>query len=138
MTNSLWALLTFAGWTLLLAIAVVIYRVQLMRKLGFRINKFPSGLPHGPDRYWRLNRAHVNALESLPVFAAIVLVGKLSGVKPEYFETLAVIVPCARVVQTAFHVAANTAWSVTGRFLAFLTQWLAMAAMILEIVRAAS
>ena len=129
MTHSLWALLAYAAWTLVLALAVVTWRGWLIRHARFRINDFPSGAKHGPDVYWRLNRAHANALENLPIFAAIVLTAKVAGLAPAYFGCLAVVVPCARVAQSTFHVAGNTAATVTLRFFGFFTQWLAMAAM---------
>lgn len=137
MTHSLWALLAFAGWTLVLAIAVVIWRLPLIVFKGYGVHKFPSGSQHGPDRYWRLNRAHANALENLLPFAVIVLVGRFSGFALPLAQIMAPVVFCARMAQSLIHVAANTAASVTLRFVAFLTQWLCMGAMLVELSMAA-
>jgi uncharacterized MAPEG superfamily protein len=130
MTDSLYALTAFAAWTLLLSGAVFSARLPLMLIADFRINSFPSGSPHGPDRYWRLNRAHANAVENLPVFAAIVLIGKIIGESRDVFEHLALIVPAARIAQSALHVSSNHEVVVTFRFICFFAQWAAMMAMI--------
>ena len=53
---------------------------------------FAAGVPHGSDAYWRLNRAHLNTLENLPIFAAIVLSGWVVGMESAMFNRLAVIV----------------------------------------------
>ena len=50
---------------------------------------FPASVPHGSDRYWRLNRAHLNCLEFLPMFAAVVLTGAVLGVTEGTVATLA-------------------------------------------------
>ena len=69
------ALLGFAAWTLLLIAGVFLYRG--MRFLtGTPINHWPRGNKPADDAPWvkRLEDAHANCLENLPVFAVIVLV----------------------------------------------------------------
>jgi len=134
MDNSLYALLVFAAWTLLLSGAIFTSRLPLILMSGFRINTFPSGSEHGPPHYWRLNRAHANAVENLPAFAAVVLAGKFIGESRALFENLALLVPAARIAQSAFHISANTQLSVTLRFLSFFAQWAAMLIMIVMLL----
>ena len=67
------ALAGFAGWTMLMAIAVVIYRgVSSQVGTKIAINKFS---PYGddlPDFGQRITRVHLNCVETLPIFAAVV------------------------------------------------------------------
>jgi uncharacterized MAPEG superfamily protein len=97
------SLLAFAGWTLLLIAAVFLYR-------GFRflggtpINHWPRGAKPADDAplVKRLEDAHANCLENLPLFAAIVL-GAVATCK---VDAIAAVAPCvfyARVGQTAAH-----------------------------------
>ena len=68
------ALLGFAAWTLLLIAGVFLYRG--MRFLtGTPINHWPRGNKPADDAPFvkRLEDAHANCLENLPVFAVIVL-----------------------------------------------------------------
>ena len=129
MRGALLALLGYAGWAILLALAIVSARsldVVLGRK---RANEFPGGVPHGGDRYWRLNRAHVNVVENLPIFGAIVLVGAIANAGPR-LDQLAFLVLGARIVQSSIHVASGTALAVIFRVSAFLTQLGALIAMV--------
>ena len=69
------ALILFAVWSLLLVSTIGIWRVSQL--LTGRVPKggFTPGAPHGGDAYWRMNRAHMNSVENLPVFGALVLSG---------------------------------------------------------------
>ena len=86
MTGALVALLGYATWALLLALAVVSWRSADVLRGKAASNEFQPGIPHGPDLYWRLNRAHLNTLENLPIFGAVVLVGSLAGVEGALFH----------------------------------------------------
>src|SRR5687767_12793388 len=68
MTVPLWCLLGFVAWTMLIVGAIGVYRVGSIVFGRARGTDFPSGVPHGPDMYWRLNRAHANATENVPLF----------------------------------------------------------------------
>lgn len=72
MTRPLLCLLAFAGWALFLVLCIAAARVSQVLTGKKKPNEFPSGVPHGGDRYWRLNRAHLNTVENLPIFGAIV------------------------------------------------------------------
>jgi len=133
-TTPLWCLLGFATWAIVLVVSIA--SVRAFRVLGGAqaANSFASGTQHGGDRYWRLNRAHMNTLENLPIFGAIVVVGTLAGLREGAFATAAIVVVCARVVQSCIHIASNTNLAVNLRFTAFLAQLGAFAFMIGDIV----
>jgi uncharacterized MAPEG superfamily protein len=122
MTTPLWCLLGFATWAVVLVLAVGTVRVARVLMKQQAPNSFPSGTPHGGDRYWRLNRAHLNAVENLPIFGAIVVVGHLANLRTGAFATAAIIVLVARVVQSIVHVSSNANMVVNLRFTAYLTQ----------------
>jgi uncharacterized MAPEG superfamily protein len=91
-------------------------------------------MPHGPELYWRINRAHLNAAENLPVLAALVLVAHVTGVRSGVFDTLAIVHLSARVVQTSCHLASNAVPVVLVRFSALVVQLACLAGMVLQIV----
>ena len=131
MPKPLACLVGFALWALVLVLAVGGTRVGQVLAGKKRANEFPSGTQHGGDRYWRLNRAHINTVENLPIFAAIVLAGTWLHVDDRWFLTLPVVVLAARVVQSLTHVASGSSRAVSLRFSAFLLQvacncWLAV------------
>jgi uncharacterized MAPEG superfamily protein len=122
MSTPLWCLLGFAAWSILLVLSLGAIRVGRVLARQQSANSFPSGVPHGGDRYWRLNRAHLNSVENLPIFGAIVVVGELARVTASSFGLAATIVLVARVAQSTIHIASNTNLAVNLRFTAFLTQ----------------
>lgn len=104
MPVALGSLLGFVAWTLLLVLALVTWR-SIEALLGRRrLDEFPAGVPHGTDTYWRLNRAHLNCVENLPAFAAVVLVAHAVGVS---VDPLAGAALAARVAQSLTHVASG-------------------------------
>ncbi len=129
MFTPLHALLAFAGWTLLLVTAVISVRSWKVLTGGKQADEFESGVEHGSPIYWRLNRAHINAAENLPVFAAVVLAGHLLGVDSPLFGQLAWAAVAARVCQSACHVASGSALVVTARFAFLVVQLACFAAM---------
>lgn len=134
MTTPLWCLLGFAMWAVVLVSAIGGVRALQVVTRQKRANEFPSGQPHGGDMYWRLNRAHLNTLENLPIFGAVVVVGVLSGVDAPLFSTLASVVLGARIAQSVIHVSSGSVMAVNARFTAFLTQLVGMAWMAFLIV----
>lgn len=129
MTTPLLCLLGFAMWTALLVGAVLTWRTIQVLRGEVPSNGFTSGVEHGSARYWRLNRAHVNAAENLPVFAAIVLVGAVADVQEPMLGALAMGVLLARFAQSSIHVASHTEMAVNARFACFAAQIIAMLAM---------
>lgn len=101
--TALQTLLGFAAWTLLLIAGVFLYRG--MRLLtGTPINHWPRGNKPADDAPFvkRLEDAHANCLENLPVFAVIVLVAAALGRLAD-IQALAPWVLYARIGQSLAH-----------------------------------
>ncbi|MFN2426573.1 MAG: MAPEG family protein [Candidatus Binatia bacterium] len=122
MTTPLYALMGFVFWTVFIVLAIGLVRVAQVISGKTAVNGFPSGQPHGSDAYWRLNRAHMNCVENLPLFAAVVLAGHVSGVTTGTFATLAQAYIIARVAQSIIHIASGSAMAVNLRFACFVVQ----------------
>jgi uncharacterized MAPEG superfamily protein len=138
LTTPLYCLLGFAAWTLLLVVAVISWRSLLVLARRKRANEFTGGVKHGEDLkggdlYWRLNRAHMNSVENLAVFATIVLVGHLAGVRSGTLSLCAEVMLAARIVQSVTHIASGSVRATYLRFSAFSVQVASMALMILEV-----
>jgi uncharacterized MAPEG superfamily protein len=136
---SLWMLLAFSGWTLLiLLIGVGVYRWSLILTGRAALSSFPGDTPHGGDAYRRAVRAHANCIENLPVFGAVVLVAAVSGLDTPRMDMLAVVVVAARIVQSSIHMLRpQTDTAIAWRFSFYTVQALAMIAMGVMIVIAA-
>jgi uncharacterized MAPEG superfamily protein len=127
MSVALACLLGFVAWTLLLVFTLIGWR-SVEALLGRRrLDEFPAGVPHGTDRYWRLNRAHLNCVENLPLFATVVLVAHLMGADVGTFATVCL---AARVGQSVTHVASGAPAAVLVRATFYTVQVGTLAAMI--------
>jgi uncharacterized MAPEG superfamily protein len=122
MTTPLLCVLGFAGWAVLLVVAVGSARALQVLTGEASANSFPSGTQHGGDAYWRLNRAHLNTLESLPIFATVVLVAAVAQVSDPAIDRAAVVALGARVGQSLTHIAGGSNMHVNVRFAFFLVQ----------------
>jgi uncharacterized MAPEG superfamily protein len=120
--HSITALIAYALWAIALVLTMAIVRTSMVLRGKAKANSFTAGVPHGSDAYWRLNRAHLNTLENLPVFAAIVLSGWVVGMETATFNRLAVIVVAARIIQSLIHIVSGSVTAVTFRFAAFAAQ----------------
>jgi len=132
---SITALVFYALWAIALVLMVAGDRALLVIRGEAKINSFTSGVPHGSDSYWRINRAHLNTIENLPIFATMVLSGWVVGMETATFNRLAVIVLVARLVQSIIHIASGSVAAVTSRFIAYGVQILCeiwMAALVLH------
>ena len=123
MTPPLWCLAGFVAWTLVLLLGIAVARVGAVLRGEKQANEFPSGVPHGGDRYWRLNRAHLNCVENLPLFATVVLLSAVAGVKSPGLDTLARVYVAARVGQSLAHISSGSVLAVNVRFTFFLVQY---------------
>ena len=124
-------LIFYALWAITLVLMVGTDRVLLVLRGQAKANSFTPGAPHGSDSYWRLNRAHLNTVENLPIFAAIVLSAYVVGQGTATFNLLATIVICARIIQSLIHILSGSTMAITFRFLAFGVQlvceiWMAL------------
>ena len=101
--TALQALLGFAAWTVLLVTGVFLYR-GLRFVTGTPINHWPRSAKPANDAALvkRMEDAHANCLENLPVFAVIVLAAAAMG----RLETIAAPAPFvlyARIGQSTVH-----------------------------------
>ncbi len=101
--TALQALLGFAAWTAVLVLGVFLYR-GLRFVTGTPINHWPRGAKPGDDAAFvkRLEDAHANCLENLPVFAVIVLGATAMG-RLDAVTALAPWVLYARMAQSLTH-----------------------------------
>jgi len=105
MTLSVWMLLGFAAWTLLLLIATVgIYRWSRILAGAAPIGSFRSDQLEGAGWYQRGTRAHANCIENLPVFGAIVIALQAGQVSGSLVDSLSIAILAARVAQSLVHV----------------------------------
>ena len=139
MTVPQWALLGFSVWTLLVLFgAVGVYRWSRILTGRARIFQWQADRPQGSDWYQRAMRAHMNCVENLPVFAAIVLCATAAGADSRLLDVLAGTILIARVCQTTVHLAcAPSDGAASVRFAFFFVQALGMLAMAAAVAAAA-
>lgn len=130
----LFALLCYVGWVVFLAIIIIFWRTGKVMRGEAMVQDFTSGVPHGSDAYWRANRAHINALENLPLFASVIIVAAILEVPGTIFATLSVVAIVARVIQSLIHLASGSGIAVNLRFLFWLVQMVTIVALIALIV----
>jgi uncharacterized MAPEG superfamily protein len=135
MLLSHWALLGFVAWTLTLVIAGIgAPRVSAVLRKQARPNSFNASVVHGNERYQRTMRAHMNCVENLPVFAALVLLGSVLAIPGNLFQITALIVLPARVLQSVAHVASGRSRAVVLRFAFFSIQLLCFGILLVLLV----
>jgi len=123
MLLSQWALLGFVAWTILLLVSTIGYtRVSAVLRRQARPNSFNAAVPHGSERYQRCMRAHLNCIENLPIFAALVLLASAVGLSSQLFELAALAVLPARVRQSIAHVSSGSNRAVLIRFYFYSVQ----------------
>jgi len=130
-TIPLLCLFGFILWTVLLLIAIGAARVAQILAGKARASDFTSGIPHGGDRYWRLNRAHMNCLENLPLFSAVVLTGAVIGADAPLLDRFSELYLVARVGQSLTHISSGSERAIQVRFAFFTFQLLCLLGMIL-------
>ncbi len=116
------ALLLFAAWTLLIMFVYVNYRVVLTLSMKKKANSWTRG-EKTDDPAWvtRAHHAHMNCVENLPVYAAIVLAAVALG-KSAVVDQVACIYLLARVAQTTVHLISTNAGMVFLRANLFIVQ----------------
>src|SRR5207247_10227340 len=87
-TVPLGCLVAFVIWAVALVVALSVVRLRHLAA-GGSVRDF--GIPDDRRLMWRLYRAHLNALENLPLFASIVLVATVRGVTGHALDALAVV-----------------------------------------------
>lgn len=115
------ALIGFTAWTLLLVFVAVNWRfVEVLR--GVPANSWGRGNEReAPALVKRMQHAHLNCLENLPVFAAIVLSAVALG-KTSVVDPLACYVLFARLAQSVVHLIGTSATLVFIRAVFYVIQ----------------
>ncbi|MCR9144244.1 MAG: MAPEG family protein [bacterium] len=127
MNNALFSLIGFAVWGIILGISIVSWRGILGLMRVSKLNEFPAGERHGSDLYWRLNRAHLNTLENLPIMASVIFVAWAAGTITPIVESLAQWAFVARLCQSLVHISSGSNLAVLGRASFLLVQYLCFA-----------
>ena len=130
MPLALWSLLGFVLWTIGLLLAGVGFpRIRAVKRGESRPSEFRADVPHGSERYRRTVRAHLNCVENLPIFAALVLMASVIGLRSVPFDGLAIAVLPLRLAQSITHVISGSSRAVLVRFTFFLLQLACVLAM---------
>jgi uncharacterized MAPEG superfamily protein len=125
-------LLGFAAWTLLvLFLTIGVYRWSRVFTGRASVAEWRADLPQGSDWYRRAMRAHMNCIENLPVYGAIVAAIVATGTRSVALDWLSIAILAGRVCQTLTHIIAppTNAWAAI-RFAFFSVQVGSMLAMI--------
>ena len=124
-------LLGFAAWTLLILFGSIgVYRWSRILTGRASIAEWRADLPQGSDWYQRAMRAHMNCVENLPVYAAIVVALVATGLQSPVVDRLAVTMLAARIGQTMVHITLPPTNAVTSlRFALYFMQAACMIAM---------
>jgi uncharacterized MAPEG superfamily protein len=97
------ALLAFTAWTILLVLCIAAYRMARLAGgtslAAWSRGKQPADVP---GLITRLEHAHANCVENLPLFGAVVL-GALAMNRLDAIAGMATLVVCARLAQSLTH-----------------------------------
>src|SRR5215218_8205992 len=100
MPITLWVLLGFAAWTLLLLFATVgVYRWRRILTGRMAISAWRADEQQGSEWYRRAMRAHMNCVENLPIYTAIVV----ALLAARTVDWLAITILVARICQSTIH-----------------------------------
>lgn len=115
------ALIGFTAWALLLVVLVVGWRVvEVLR--GKPANSWTRGAAaEQPSFIKRVEHAHLNTLENLPIFAAIVLAAQALG-QSANVDAVAAWILYARLAQSITHLIGVSHWLVLIRATFFSVQ----------------
>ena len=115
--------LGFVVWTMLVVLlGIGLPRAAAVLERRAAPNSFVANIPHGTERYQRTLRAHANCVENLPLFASLVLLGRVVSLESWPFEAFAIAVLPARIAQTTAHIASGSNRAVLVRFSFFTIQ----------------
>ena len=121
MSTSALVLTLFIAWALLLLVVMEILRARLVVTGRVASNQFtPDNATISPFMQ-RLARAHLNCVESLPIFGGLLVVALLIG-RTGATDPLAPWLLGARIVQSGIHLASTSNAAVNARFAAFVVQ----------------
>ena len=121
MSTSALVLTLFIAWALLLLVVMEVLRARLVVTGRVASNQFtPDNATISPFMQ-RLARAHLNCVESLPIFGGLLVVALLTG-RTGATDPLAPWLLGARIVQSGIHLASTSNPAVNARFAAFVVQ----------------
>ena len=127
-----WVLLGFATWTLLILFATVgVYRWSRILTGRTAIAAWRADEMQGTEWYRRAIRAHMNCVENLPIYTAIVVALLAARVTSPLLDGLAIVILLARISQSLIHLLmeqTNTVASI--RFAFYFVQAVCMVAMV--------
>jgi uncharacterized MAPEG superfamily protein len=99
-----WVLLGFAAWTLLILFSTVgVYRWSRILTGRTGIAQWRADEQQGSEWYRRAVRAHMNCVENLPIYTAIVVGLLAAGVTSPLLDGLSITILVARICQSAIH-----------------------------------
>jgi uncharacterized MAPEG superfamily protein len=125
-----WVLLGFAAWTLLILFATVGVRWSRILTGRTAIATWRADEQQGSEWYRRAMRAHMNCLENLPIYTAIVVALLAARVTSPILDGLAITILAARICQSSIHLLLEQTNMVAGiRFAFYFVQATSMIAM---------
>ncbi len=126
-----WVLLGFAAWTLFILFTTVgVYRWSRILTGRTPIAAWRADEQQGGEWYRRAIRAHLNCVENLPVYTAIVVALLTAHVTSLILDGLAITILVARICQSSIHLLLEQTNAVAGiRFAFFFVQSISMIAM---------
>jgi uncharacterized MAPEG superfamily protein len=136
-----WVLLGFAAWTLfILCTTVGVYRWSRILTGRTAISAWRADDEQGGEWYRGAIRAHLNCVENLPIYTAIVVALLTAHVTSPVLDWLAITLLVARICQSSVHLLVEQTNTVAGiRFAFFFVQAICMIAMgLLIAIRAPS
>ena len=131
MTIPLWCLIGFVLWTIVLVVALSRARLRHLARGGSHRD---FGIPGDRRLIWRLFRAHLNALENLPLFATVVLVGAVRGLTSLALDALSLVYLGARIGQSIVHIAPGAGIRGHARFILLIVQLVCLLGLIAIVV----
>jgi uncharacterized MAPEG superfamily protein len=136
MSIPVWVLLAFAIWTLISLLATIgVYRWSRILTGRATLAEWRADVPQGNEWYQRAMRAHMNCVENLPVYSAIVVALVATQIHGRIIDILALLLIAARICQTSIHVGLKQTDLVVGiRFTFFLIQIISMIVMVAIII----
>ena len=121
-------LLGFAAWTLLTLFGSVgVYRWSRIITGRVSIAAWRADVMQGCEWYKRAMRAHMNCVENLPIYGALVVALSATGLRSSFIDGLSIAMLVARIGQTLVHILLPPSTSTASlRFALFLIQVICM------------
>ncbi len=121
MTNTVYALIGFVSWTLLLLIVMESIRTYLVVSGRVPANGFAPDNSGISPFMQRLARAHANCIEGLAIFGGLMVIAIITS-ETGVTDPLALWFLAARIAQSSIHLISTSPTAVSLRFTAFAVQ----------------